>query len=139
MPADQPTSAGGRELTRGRAFAADVVAIAVFAAFGRLSHDGALDPAGVARIAAPFLIAVAVGWLVLSPPQVAALAGASTATQWYSRWRFGVCLALLTCLVGLALRRLAWGDGIAAPFVIVTLLFVVAMLTGWRLVISSNR
>ena len=42
----------------------DIVAIIVFVVIGRRNHDEGTALRGVARVAAPFLIGLAVGWVV---------------------------------------------------------------------------
>ena len=46
------------------ALVADVVGIIVFVTIGRRNHDEGVAPAGVIETAAPFVIAVLVGWLL---------------------------------------------------------------------------
>lgn len=135
---DQRGGTAARVIGRQATVAIDVAMIVVFAAFGRLSHDGNLDPAGIGRIAAPFLLGLGAAWLLLSAPPLSALAGRGAEPQWYARWRFGVPLALLTVTIGMVLRRLLWSDGTAAAFVVVAVLFVSAILVGWRLVVATN-
>ena len=60
-PAEGSYPGGVRALP---AFAIDAVLIVGFAALGRRSHDEGSSLAGILEVAAPFLIAMAVGWLV---------------------------------------------------------------------------
>ena len=87
--------------------AIDVAAVVLFVAVGRRNHDEANSITGVLGTAAPFLIALAVGWLV-SRSWTSPFTRAAIATTWTS-----------TVVVGLALRRLVFGDGIATPFIVV--------------------
>ena len=56
---------------------------------------------------APFLIALVIGWLV-SRSWTNPFARNAVVITW-----------LMTVIVGLALRKLAFGDGIATPFIVV--------------------
>lgn len=101
----------------------DIVAILLFVAIGRRSHDEGGSVVGEAlRVAVPFLLGLAAGW-------VAARA-----------WRAPVALAsgiviwLGTVVVGMLLRRFVFDRGIALPFIIVASLFTLLFLVGWRVV-----
>ncbi len=100
----------------------DVVAVVVFCAVGRRSHDEGLSLGGVATTAWPFLAGTAVGWL------------ASRA------WRrptavvpTGVIVWLSTVVVGMLLRK-ATSAGVAASFVVVAASVTAVLLLGWRAV-----
>lgn len=105
-----------------RAAVLDVVAVVAFVVIGRRSHDEGSAIAGTFRIVAPFLIALAVAWLV--------------ARAWRSaaEIRTGVAVWAVTVVVGLALRRTVFDRGIAPAFVIVTTIVLGAFLLGWRAV-----
>lgn len=100
----------------------DVVLVIVFATVGRASHAEALDVAGIAQTAWPFLAALAVGW-------VATLAWRRPAAP----ARTGLPLWIITVAGGMLLR-LATGSGAALPFVIVASLTLLLLLVGWRLI-----
>ena len=74
---------------------------------GRRNHDEAASISGVLGTAAPFLIALAVSW-PLSRSVRTPFARSAILTTW-----------LCTVILGLALRRVVFGDGIATPFIIV--------------------
>lgn len=101
----------------------DVVAILVFVALGRRSHDDDGGIAEVVEIAAPFLIALAVGWAVLRA------------------WRAptepvtGLNLAIVTVALGQVLRNLVFDRGTAIAFIIVSSVMVTTLLLGWRVVV----
>ena len=105
----------------------DVLVVVAFAAAGRRTHAGEVDVAGVLGTAAPFLAALAAGWLALrawrDPDAVL---------------RTGVPLWLVTLVGGMVLRRLA-GEGTATPFVVVAALVLAAGLVGWRLLAAVPR
>ena len=101
-------------------FGIDAVLILGFAALGRRSHEEGSSVVGVVEVAAPFLIALAVGWLV--------------ARAWRSPVALGtgVIVWLVTVVGGLALRSLVFDRGIAPAFCIVALLTLGVLLLGWR-------
>ena len=100
----------------------DVVAVLVFCALGRRSHDEGVDVSGLATTAWPFLSGTVLGWLV-------------------SRgWRrptavvpTGVIVWISTVLVGMALRA-ATATGVAWSFVAVASTVTAVFLLGWRAV-----
>ncbi|MGN6332200.1 MAG: DUF3054 domain-containing protein [Motilibacteraceae bacterium] len=100
--------------------ALDVVAVLVFAAVGRRSHEEGGSLAGVLATAWPFLAGTVVGWLL--------------SRAWTRAGRLlptGVTVWLSTVAVGMLLRRLT-GHGTAASFVVVALVVLGAFLLGWR-------
>lgn len=98
----------------------DVVAVVAFATVGRSSHDSSLDVAGVLGTAWPFLVALAVGWLVLRAHK-----------RPFAVWPTGVALWGITWGLGMALRA-GTGGGTALPFVLVALGALGVLLVGWR-------
>jgi len=102
--------------------AIDVVAVLVFCAVGRRSHDEGLSIGGVATTAWPFLAGTAVGWLASrawrQPTAVAPT---------------GVIVWLCTVVVGMLLRK-ASSAGVAASFVMVAASVTAVLLLGWRAV-----
>lgn len=98
----------------------DVVAIFAFVAIGRRSHDEGNTVGGIVRVAAPFLIGLAVGWLVAR----AWKAPTDTTT--------GMVIWPITVVVGVLLRRFVFGGGTALAFIIVATIFTGALLVGWR-------
>lgn len=98
----------------------DVGCVLVFCALGRRSHDEALDVAGVATTAWPFLIGTTLGWLASRgwrrPTAVAPT---------------GVIVWLSTVVVGMLLRK-ASSAGVAASFVVVASVATAVLLLGWR-------
>ncbi len=103
----------------------DALLVVGFAAVGRASHEsGVLGEGGVGLLttAWPFLIALAVGW-ILSTAWRAPLAPLRT----------GVPVWVVTVVGGMLLRAVS-GQGTAVPFVVVATLTLLALLVGWRLV-----
>ena len=109
-----------RRVAAGR-FILDVVCIVLFVIIGRRNHGETTDAAGTVRTTLPFLIALSGAWI-----------GAKA-------WRAprslttGVILWIVTVVVGLGIRRFAFGDGTATAFVIVATLVLGLLLVGTRL------
>ncbi|MEQ8439388.1 MAG: DUF3054 domain-containing protein [Ilumatobacter fluminis] len=108
----------------------DTFAIVLFAAIGRREHEQGGGVADVFETAAPFLIGLAVAWLIVRA------------------WRHplsvyvGIAIWPITVLVGMITRNLVFDRGTAASFVVVATLFIGACLVGWRLawrLISRRR
>jgi hypothetical protein len=103
------------------AAAVDAVLVVLFVAIGRGSHEEGSAVGGTLRIAAPFLLALAVGWL---------LGGRRWATP--LRIPFGVQVWVVTVALGMALRHWAFDRGTAPSFIVVTSIVLGAFLLGWR-------
>ena len=103
------------------AFVLDAALIVAFAALGRRSHEEATGAGAILEVAAPFLIALVVGWLVARAWRTP-LAPAT-----------GVVVWLVTVALGMALRSLVFDRGIAPTFIAVALLTLGLLLVGWRL------
>jgi hypothetical protein len=111
-----------RRLDRpGPAALVDAVLVIAFVAIGRGSHEEGSAVGGTLRIAAPFLIALAVGWLM-------------GRRRWATPLRipFGVHLWGVTIVVGMALRHWAFDRGTAPSFIVVATIFLGLFLIGWR-------
>jgi hypothetical protein len=104
------------------AAAIDTVAIVAFVVIGRKNHDEDSALSGVVKVAAPFLIALALGWVA--------------ARAWKSPMAVGtgIIIWLVTIIGGLVLRKIAFDGGTAVPFIIVASLFTLATLVGWRFI-----
>lgn len=111
-----------RRLTWLASLVGDIVAVLVFCALGRRSHDEGLDIGGVATTAWPFLTGTIAGWLV-SRGWRRPTALAPT----------GVIVWLCTVAVGMVLRK-ATSAGVAASFVVVAASVTAVLLLGWRAV-----
>lgn len=98
----------------------DIVAIMAFVAIGRRSHDEGDALRGVLRVAAPFLIGLAIGWLVARAWE----APTSTTT--------GLVIWPVTVAAGMVLRRFVFDDGTALAFIVVASIFTGVLLVGWR-------
>ncbi len=116
-----PVAVVGRAVVA-RAAVIDIVSVLVFVTIGRRNHDEGTAINAVLSSAAPFLIALAVGW------------ASGRAWRAPQSLRTGVAVWVSTVVVGLALRRLVFDYGIATPFVIVATLFLGSVLLGWRVI-----
>lgn len=101
------------------ALAADVVAVVVFAAIGRLSHAESGDLWGLLATVAPFAIALGAAWA--TPFVRADPAGL----------RAGAAVVAGTAVLGLLLRAGFTGE-LPPPFAVVTLVSLVVLMLGWR-------
>lgn len=108
-----------------RAAILDVVAVLVFVAIGRRSHDeGGSVIGGVLAVAAPFLIGLVVAWLV--------------ARTWLAPVSVERALVEWPVLVvaGMLLRRFVFDRSTALAFVIVTAVVTGLLLIGWRAILG---
>ena len=125
MPRLRPTPAppSNRDLALGVGL--DVLSVVIFVVIGRRNHDESGALSGVLETAAPFLIGLGIGWLIVKawrrPTKV---------------WT-GVLIWPITVLVGMIVRNLVFDDGTAASFVVVATLFLGACFVGWRAVFRS--
>jgi hypothetical protein len=108
----------------------DALCVVIFVAVGRRNHDESSAIEGTLTTAAPFLVSLAVAWLVLRawnrPLDV----------------RTGLLLWPIVVIVGMLLRRFVFDDGTATAFVVVATLFLGVTLIGWRAIwalVTSRR
>jgi hypothetical protein len=109
-----------RPRTIALALVLDTVLVVTFAALGRASHDSDVF-AGLWQTAWPFLLGLALGWLVTLAWR-APLAPVRTG--------LGVWAATV---IGGMLLRAASGQGTAPAFIIVAALTLLVLLVGWRI------
>lgn len=93
-----------------------------FAVIGREDHGFESDFWDYLRASAPFLFGLGITIFAIR------------AWRKPTDWRTGIALALGTVFLGMLLRRFVWDDGTARNFVIVTTLYMVATMVGWRLI-----
>ena len=99
----------------------DVLAVLVFVAIGRRSHEEANSISGLLLTAAPFLIAVVSSWVVLAFVRPNGNFVPALAT-----WA-------ITVSVGMLLRNLVFGEGTALSFIIVATIALFVLIVGARL------
>jgi peptidoglycan/LPS O-acetylase OafA/YrhL len=97
----------------------DALAVLVFAAIGRRSHDEGLAIVGIVEVAAPFLLG--------------ALVGALGARSWRDplALRTGLAVWAGAVVVGLALRAVLY-DRLPLSFAIVATVSLAVLVLGWR-------
>ena len=110
------------------ALAVDVLLVIVFVAIGRRSHEEAGNVVvGTLDVAAPFVIALAVSWV---------LARAWTDPK---SVRTGTVVWGTTVALGMLLRKFAFGRGTAPAFVIVATITLCLFLLGWRAIVLAKE
>ena len=102
----------------------DIVAILVFVAIGRRNHHEGDAVDGILTVAAPFLIALVVGWIV--------------ARAWTRPMQVDTAFIIwpITVALGMVLRNLVFDRGTALPFIIVATVVTGVFLVGWRMIAS---
>ena len=106
----------------------DAASVVVFVAVGRRSHDEAGSVvAGIAKVAAPFLIALAVGWVL--------------SRAWRSPTTLGTVsmIWVVTVALGMVLRHTVFDRSTAASFIVVASIATFVLLFGWRVVANVVR
>jgi hypothetical protein len=103
---------------------ADIVAIVVFVAIGRRNHNEGETVDAVFTVAAPFLIALSVGWIA--------------ARAWTRPMHVETAFVIwpITVAVGMVLRNLVFDRGTALPFIIVATVVTGVFLVGWRMLVA---
>jgi len=99
----------------------DATVVILFVVIGREDHGFISDIGDYVRISAPFLIGLG------------ATIGLVRAWRQPTSILTGLALALGTLVFGMVLRRFVWDAGTARTFILVTALFLVAGMVGWRL------
>ena len=102
----------------------DTFSVVLFVAIGRREHERDSAIAGLVGTLAPFLLALAIGWIVMR------------VWQRPTAWTTGVGVWATTIVVGMLLRNVVFDDGTAASFIIVASVFLALFLIGWRLVFA---
>lgn len=110
-----------RRTTAALAAGADLLAVLVFAAVGRSSHAEMVNAYGVLATAAPFLLGLLLGWLVVR--------------AWHAPLRLPVGVAVWAGVVtaGLGVRAV-FTHRLPLTFVLITVAVLALLLLGWRAV-----
>jgi FtsH-binding integral membrane protein len=98
----------------------DVIGVVGFVALGRNSHAERDSLAGVLTVAAPFLVGLGVGWVIVGR------------TGRPAGMRAGMVVWGCTVIVGLTLRSVAFDRAVPPAFVVVAAAFLGLWLLGWR-------
>ncbi len=99
----------------------DTTSVVVFVLAGRSTHHQA-GTTGALRTAAPFLIALGIGWIV------------TRAWDDPASIRTGLGVVASTFVVGMVLRRSVFDDGTALSFLLVAAAFLTLFMVGWRMI-----
>ena len=110
----------------------DVLLVLLFAFQGRSAHESKNSIIGILDTAWPFLVGLAVGWLITR--QWKMTTGGLPVT--FQIWPASIMLVLVTWAIGLLMRSLS-GDTNAGAFPLVALGFLLLMMVGWRIVWGS--
>lgn len=102
----------------------DAIIVFIFVIVGRDTHQESQSVLDIIETAAPFLWALLLGWLV--------------ARAWLDpvSARTGLVVTGVTIVGGMLLRRFVYSDGIATPFIVVTSIFFLATMLGWRAIVQ---
>ena len=102
----------------------DILAVLIFVIIGRDNHGAANTLVGVLETSAPFLIALAVAWIALRLLKI--------------RRRLTTALFVWAVTVGggLTLRNVAFGEGTALSFIVVTTITLGVLMVGARLLVA---
>jgi len=103
----------------------DTFAVVLFVAIGRREHEEDSAITGLINTAAPFLIALAIGWLV------------TRAWKRPTELRTGVAIWAIVVAAGMLLRHFVFDDGTATAFIIVATLFLGFFIVGWRVAFAA--
>lgn len=100
----------------------DTIVVISFAAIGADFHGFTYQLAGILRVAAPFLIALAGGVFAIR--------------AWIKPLSIvnGVLLGVITLTAGMLMRGYLWHEGTARMFIIVSGAWLVGIMVGWRLI-----
>lgn len=101
----------------------DTAMVVLFVAAGRRTHDQDPGIQGLIETAAPFVIALFIGWL------------ATRAWRHPESLLTGAAISAVTLVVGMLLRNFVFDRGTATSFIVVAGAFLFATLVGWRAVL----
>lgn len=106
----------------------DVLFVLIFAASGRSTHDRDSPVLGVLDTAWPFLVGLAIGWIL-----VTVFAGGLRGATMFVLAPAGLIVWFNTLALGMILRAVT-DQGTAASFMGVAAGFLLVTLAGWRLI-----
>ncbi|WP_029089227.1 DUF3054 domain-containing protein [Brevibacterium album] len=107
------------------ALVVDALLVAAFVVVGHYQHYRSFDPAGLLQTAWPFLLSLVAAWLLVR-----------VWDQPLSPLATGTGVWAVTVLLGMVIRFLCTGSGVAEPFLVVATALNFATLVGWRLIAS---
>ena len=104
----------------------DALCVLAFVVLGTRNHDTDTGVSGVLYVAAPFWIAMVLGWFVSHARRNPYAISVGTQT-----W-------IVTLVIGMMLRNLVFDRGTATSFMLVAAIFLAITMLGWR-TIASRR
>ena len=107
-------------------FTFDALCVLAFVVLGTRNHDTDPGVSGVLYVAAPFWIAMVLGWFVSHARRNPYAISVGTQT-----W-------IVTLVIGMMLRNLVFDRGTATSFMLVAAIFLAITMLGWR-TIASRR
>ena len=107
-------------------FTFDALCVLAFVVLGTRNHDTDTGVSGVLNVAAPFWIAMVLGWFVSHARRNPYAISVGTQT-----W-------IVTLVIGMMLRNLVFDRGTATSFMLVAAIFLAITMLGWR-TIASRR
>lgn len=105
----------------------DALCVLAFVVIGTRNHDTDTGISGVLYVAAPFWIAMVLGWFVSHAKRNPFAISVGTQT-----W-------IVTLVIGMMLRNLVFDRGTATSFMIVAAIFLAVTMLGWRALSSRRR
>jgi cytochrome bd-type quinol oxidase subunit 1 len=105
----------------------DALCVITFVVIGTRNHDTDTGVSGVLYVAAPFWIAMVLGWFVSHARRNPFAVSVGTQT-----W-------IVTLVIGMMLRNLVFDRGTATSFMIVAAIFLAVTMLGWRAIFSRSR
>jgi hypothetical protein len=106
------------------AFITDNLVVIVFVVIGRLNHHHGESLGGVANTWWPFAAGLLIAWAVVL-----------RAGGRFGPMRTGVMVSLITVAIGMALRVVS-GQGTAAAFIVVAVVFLATLMVGTRIALG---
>ena len=113
-------------VTKALGFTFDALCVLAFVVVGTRNHDTDTGVSGVLYVAAPFWIAMVLGWFVSHAQRNPFAISVGTQT-----W-------IVTLVIGMMLRNLVFDRGTATSFMVVTAIFLAVTMLGWR-TIAARR
>ena len=105
----------------------DALCVLTFVVIGTRNHDTDTGVSGVLYVAAPFWIAMVLGWFVSHARRNPFAISVGTQT-----W-------IVTLVIGMMLRNVVFDRGTATSFMLVAAIFLAVTMLGWRTIATRRR
>lgn len=105
----------------------DALCVLAFVVIGTRNHDTDTGVSGALYVAAPFWIAMVLGWFVSHAKRNPFAISVGTQT-----W-------IVTLVIGMMLRNLVFDRGTATSFMLVAAIFLAITMLGWRTIATRRR